>query len=89
MKNVDFFSQYSDKFDWSEYEQGLILGAFYWLYWATQVPGGLLGQRFGAKRIFGGGNLLAAFITLLFPFAMKYNFNTLIFLRCLQGFIMV
>jgi hypothetical protein len=33
------------RFDWDEKQQGLILASFFWFFWATQVPGGLLAQR--------------------------------------------
>ncbi|XP_043273356.1 uncharacterized protein [Venturia canescens] len=84
----DELEQHGHRFHWNEYEQGLIIGAFYWLYWASQVPGGVLGRRYGAKKIFGGGNLVAAIICLLLPFVMKFHIIALIILRCIQGFTM-
>ncbi|XP_043281754.1 sialin-like [Venturia canescens] len=80
--------EHEGRFEWNEYEQGLIIGAFYWLYWASQVPGGVLGRRYGAKKIFGGGNLLSAIICLLLPFAMKFHIVALLLCRCFQGLIM-
>ncbi|KAK0182211.1 hypothetical protein PV327_000372 [Microctonus hyperodae] len=79
---------YAGRFQWSEYEQGLALGAFYWSYWASHVPGGLLAQRHGTKLIFGGANFLASLVVLLVPFAIKYHLYAFLFLRVLQGSIM-
>uniref|UniRef100_A0A0C9PSR7 Slc17a8_0 protein n=1 Tax=Fopius arisanus TaxID=64838 RepID=A0A0C9PSR7_9HYME len=76
------------KFNWSEHEQGLALGAFYWSYWTTQVPGGLLAQKYGTKLVFGGANFLGAAVGLLIPSAIKWNFNVFLFLRVLQGAIL-
>lgn len=83
------FLQYIGKFNWTKYEQGLTLGAFYWSYWTTQVPGGLLAQKYGTKLVFGGTNFLAACLGLLIPSAIKWHFNAFLFLRVLQGAIMV
>ncbi|KAL9702381.1 hypothetical protein quinque_005899 [Culex quinquefasciatus] len=38
-----------DGFEWNEYEQGLVLGAFFWLHWVTQIPGGVLARKYGTK----------------------------------------
>lgn len=71
--------------DWNEYEQGLVLGAFYWCHWSTQVAGGVLAQRFGTKRVFGLSQLATVTLALLIPTAAKYGHKTLITLRVVQG----
>ncbi|XP_072755550.1 putative inorganic phosphate cotransporter [Anoplolepis gracilipes] len=76
---------YEDRFAWNEYEQGLVLGAYYWLHWLSQLPGGLLARRYGTKLVFGLGNLLTALLGFLVPYAS--HLYGLIFLRMLQGFI--
>lgn len=35
------------EFEWDEVQQGIILGAFFWGYMLTQLPGGVISQRFG------------------------------------------
>ncbi|KAE8747675.1 hypothetical protein FOCC_FOCC005654 [Frankliniella occidentalis] len=52
-------------FDWDERQQGLVLGAFFWLHWAMQVPGGVLARRYGTKLVFGLANLIPVLLTLL------------------------
>jgi ACS family sodium-dependent inorganic phosphate cotransporter-like MFS transporter 5 len=79
----------SDRYRWNEYQQGLALGAYYWLHWMSQLPGGLLARKYGTKLIFGLGNVLVAFIGFLIPFATHYSLNALIFLRIFQGLIAV
>ncbi|XP_076647837.1 sialin-like [Halictus rubicundus] len=76
---------YDDRFTWNEYEQGLALGAYYWLHWLTQLPGGLLARRYGTKLVFGLGNFLTAVLGFLIPFMTRYHLYALIFLRVLQG----
>ncbi|XP_063981973.1 sialin-like isoform X2 [Diachasmimorpha longicaudata] len=81
-------NEHAGKFNWTEHQQGLALGAFYWSYWSTQVPGGLLAQKYGTKLVFGGANFLAALLGLLIPSVIKWNFNVFLALRVLQGVIM-
>ncbi|KMQ95264.1 vesicular glutamate transporter 1 [Lasius niger] len=76
---------YEDRFAWNEYEQGLVLGAYYWLHWLSQLPGGLLARRYGTKLVFGLGNLLVALLGFLVPYAS--HLYALISLRMLQGLI--
>lgn len=76
-------------FHWNEIEQGHVLGSFYWMHWILQLPGGILGRRYGSKIIFGFANFSGAFLGFLMPLASYYDVNYLIFLRVLQGMITV
>lgn len=76
-------------YDWSEYDQGLALGAYYWIHWLTQLPGGLLARKYGAKIIFGFGNLSTALLGLLIPIATHYHLYGLVAIRVIQGMIAV
>merc|ERR1719509_652782 len=40
-------------FNWSVYDKGLILGAFYYSYFLMQVPGGRMAEISGTKIVFG------------------------------------
>lgn len=42
--------QYGPRFDWSAYEQGLLLGAFFYGYTITTLPIGLILDRYGVGR---------------------------------------
>lgn len=76
---------YEDRFLWSESQQGLILGAYYWLHWTTQLPGGLLARRYGTKLVYGLGNFLTALFGFLIPLMTHYHLYALVTLRVLQG----
>lgn len=78
-----------DGFEWNESHQAVLLGAFYWLYWTTQIPGGQLARRFGAKLVFGCANLLAALLSLAMPIAAFVDTRWLIALRTIQGMLCV
>ncbi|XP_021707463.1 sialin [Aedes aegypti] len=76
-----------DGFEWDEYEQGLVLGAFFWLHWLTQVPGGVLARKYGTKMVFGVANAVGCWLCFLMPLASYLDYRLLIFLRALQGLI--
>ena len=69
------------KFDIS----GHILGAFFYGYLLTQIPGGYIAARFGGKNLFGLAILLTSLLTLLTPWASRRHVMLLIILRFLEG----
>ncbi|XP_049799923.1 sialin-like [Schistocerca nitens] len=73
------------RYDWDEHQQALVLGAFFWLHWSTQVPGGMLARRVGPKLIFGASNLSASLLAALIPLAAGVDYRALVALRALQG----
>lgn len=73
-------------FIWDLYTQGLILGAFYYGYIITPIPGGRLAERFGAKWLFGVGTLLTGLLSLLIPYAAyEWGATGVVSIRILQG----
>lgn len=73
------------EFDWDGEDQGIILGAFFWGYVVTQVPGGMLAERIGGKWPFGIGMLITALFSLLTPWAARTGKGMLIVVRVIQG----
>ncbi|XP_070533110.1 sialin-like [Ptychodera flava] len=82
--NVTSKQQEGD-FDWDEKTQGIILGSFFYGYIVTQIPGGWLGSRFSAKKLFGFGVLCTSLLTLVTPIAAKTSFALLIAVRVVEG----
>ncbi|KAK7082382.1 hypothetical protein SK128_002996 [Halocaridina rubra] len=79
-------SSQDGEFVWNEYEQGLILGSFYWGYAMTNMLGGRLGDSFGGKIVYGGGVFVTSALTLLIPvIANTKIISLLIVLRVVQG----
>lgn len=73
-------------FNWDPYSQGIILGAFYYGYTITPIPGGRLAERFGAKWFFGVGILLTGLLGFLIPYAaFHWGVAGVIAVRILQG----
>jgi ACS family sodium-dependent inorganic phosphate cotransporter-like MFS transporter 5 len=73
------------EFAWNEYQQGIILGSFFWGYIVTQVPGGRLAELFGSRKLFGFGVLSTAIFTLLTPLAARAGDIWLVICRVLMG----
>lgn len=81
-----FFQDSSNgEFDWDGRVQGLILGSFFWGYIATQIPAGILAEKYSGKHVFGLGIFLASLFTLFTPLAARYSANALIIMRVLIG----
>lgn len=76
----------TDRYDWDEPTQGLILSSFYWGYVLTHLPGGLLAEKFGGKYSLGIGILSTAIFTLLTPLSVYWgDWIGLLLLRILMG----
>lgn len=73
------------EFNWNSNTQGLVLGAFFYGYIITQIPGGWLAEVFGGKKLFGFGVLCTAILTLLTPLAARWNLYVFIALRVIEG----
>jgi ACS family sodium-dependent inorganic phosphate cotransporter len=54
---------------WDEAVMGTVLSAFFVGYFLTQIPGGWLSDRWGAKGILGGAVAWWSLVTMLTPFA--------------------
>ncbi|GFT28776.1 hypothetical protein NPIL_232411, partial [Nephila pilipes] len=73
------------EFDWDPSTQAMILGSFFYGYVLTQIPGGILAERYGAKWLFGIGVFITSFFTLLTPVAARWSVPFLIFVRVMEG----
>lgn len=70
---------------WGSFEQSVILGSFFYGYIVTQIPGGILAQHFGGKRLFGYGALCTSIFTLLTPLAARISWKCLVAVRIIEG----
>lgn len=74
------------EFYWDEVEQGIILGSFFYGYMLTQLPGGIISQKYGGKWPLGLGIFITAIFALLTPIAARIHVSLLIIARIIQGF---
>ncbi len=70
---------------WSDTERGVVLGMFYFGYIFTQIPGGLLSDRYGAKLVLGIGLIVWSIFTLITPLAFFAGFYWLLLARFGMG----
>lgn len=75
----------TDSFDWDEYRQNVVLGAYAALNVFTQLPGGVLGRRYGSKLVFRLSNGPPAFIPIAVPASAKTSYELLVAVRLVQG----
>ncbi|GFS35976.1 putative inorganic phosphate cotransporter [Trichonephila inaurata madagascariensis] len=80
-----FLTVKSGEFDWDPQLQGLVLGAFFYGYVITQIPGGLIAEKYGAKWLYGAGMLLTTIFTLLTPIAARWSVWALVVARVIEG----
>ena len=64
---------------------GLVLGAFFYGYITTQVPGGWLANRYGGKWVYAIGMLLCNIMTALTPIAARTSYYMLVAARVIEG----
>ncbi|XP_071038026.1 sialin-like isoform X2 [Parasteatoda tepidariorum] len=73
------------RYNWDSKVQGTILGSFFYGYILTQVPGGVLAERFGGKWLFGVGTFITAVFSILTPLAASLGTTAFIVVRVLEG----
>ena len=64
---------------------GWVLGAFFYGYLITQIPGGWLAERYGGKMVFGIGIIGTSVLTLFTPLAAETSVWLLVVLRVTEG----
>ncbi|XP_059205309.1 sialin [Centropristis striata] len=74
------------QYPWDSETQGWLLGAFFFGYLCTQIPGGYLSGHYGGTIFMGLGVLGTAVLTLLTPLAAQMGSYWLFALRALEGF---
>lgn len=73
------------RFDYAAGAQGLILSAFFWGYFCTQLVGGWMSDRFGGRRVLGAGVAIWSLATLFTPQAAAISFAVLFAIRVVLG----
>ena len=80
----------SGGFDWNAKEQGIVLGAFYYGYIFTMVPGGYLAERYSSKWVIFMTVFLGSVCSILSPVAANIGgYGGFIAIKVIQGFVQV
>uniref|UniRef100_A0A0K8TAE5 Major facilitator superfamily (MFS) profile domain-containing protein n=1 Tax=Lygus hesperus TaxID=30085 RepID=A0A0K8TAE5_LYGHE len=74
------------EYQWTEETQGLIQASFFWGYVCSQLPGGMLADRIGARYVIILGAMLTSLFTIVTPLATAVGDSTgLIIVRICIG----
>lgn len=61
------------------------MGAYFWGYMLTQIPGGIAADWFGGRLVIGISLALSAIVTMLIPIAANLSFWAVFILRFTIG----
>ncbi|XP_023015544.2 sialin [Leptinotarsa decemlineata] len=78
-------SNYGEQYKWDSNLQGLILGSYFWGFFLTGIPGGILAGRFGPTRCITISFIVSGVLTLVGPWAAAIHPVVLIISRFLIG----
>lgn len=84
-----FGFQYGPRFNWSTSEQSLLLGAYFWGYLVTSLPGGLLAEWLGGRAVVGYTLMGSVVCTALTPIAADFSYWLVFTLRLFTGVLAV
>lgn len=73
------------EFEWSQSQQGIVLGSFAYGYVCLQIVGGRLAEKFGAKWIVATSLALSTILSCLQPVIARFSFVLLIISRVVLG----
>lgn len=75
----------TETFKWSNYEQSLLLGAYFCGYVGPNLIAGILAERIGGRRIIFLIFMFSSIITALSPLTASEDFHYLFFARLALG----
>lgn len=78
-------AQYGPRYNWTRSDQSLLLGAYFWGYLFTCLPGGLLADRFGGRQVVGWSMAFSAVLTAAMPIGASLSLWAVMVLRFLIG----
>ena len=83
--NSNFQKNDFKKFNWTEEEQGLLLGSFFYGYTVSVGILGLTADIVGARYLISASLGGSAILSLFYPLFANFGFGWLVGLRTLQG----
>lgn len=78
------------EFDWDAQQQGLVLGAFFYGFIFTMLPGGYLAEKYSSKHVILISALGATLCSFLSPLSAKYGgYIGFMIIKIIQGVLQV
>ncbi|XP_059609441.1 sialin-like [Phlebotomus argentipes] len=78
---------YGPRYDWDKQQQGLLLGAYFWGYLISGLPGIVLIERFGGKIVTTISMALSVIVTAMGPLFAAWGFYSMYANRFITGFL--
>ena len=72
-------------FTWNSKQRDFLLGAFFYGYISTQIPGGIMAAKLSIKWVFGYGIFLTSLLTLATYSVAWWSYSGFVVLRILEG----
>lgn len=72
-------------FDWAKENAGMILSSFFWGYIVSQVPAGILAQKFGGKIVLFCATITYSMLTIMTPFVVVVGWEYVVAFRVISG----
>ncbi len=72
-------------FAWPEPIQGLVLSSYFWGYLLTQIPGGLIAEKYSAKWVIWASVFVSVVFTILTPLASNISYIAVLVVRFIEG----
>ncbi|KAI8038522.1 hypothetical protein M5D96_008422 [Drosophila gunungcola] len=84
---VEVLPNYGPRYNWTQSDQALLLGAYFYGYMITSLPAGTLAEMLGARNVAGYSCLVAGILTALTPAAAAWDKYAVFVVRFLIGFL--
>lgn len=81
--------QYGARYDWTTSEQSFLLGSYFWGYFLTSLPGGMLAEWIGGRAVVGYTLVGSAICTALTPLAADISYWFVVTIRLMTGILAV
>ncbi|KAH8355069.1 hypothetical protein KR093_004851, partial [Drosophila rubida] len=78
---------YGTRYEWSQQDQALLLGGYFYGYMITSLPGGTLAEMLGGRNVAGYSCLVGGVLTALTPLAASWDKYAVFVLRVLIGLV--
>lgn len=83
------FFQYGPRYNWTASQESLLLGAYFWGYLVTSLPGGILAEWLGGRAVVGYAMAGSAVFTALTPIAADLSYWGVYAIRLFTGILAV
>lgn len=85
LNTTDSLQSQETEFHWTESQEMMLLGCYYYGYVPFHMLGGWIGFKYGFKKLLFWSSLVGAIINLAFPYAIRISYSLGVILRVLLG----